>query len=295
MPPRPIVLAIVLFWLATTGWLFHRDLWLLLRPGQPPPYTIDLADEARRQGFPISWQILRDNKPIGAVSTSIHYQEATDTFELRSETKELDLGQAGPLRIQASQVVGTYRVTREGELRSMSADAVLHVRGAGFLKGLGTEATVHLQGEVKERQFTAQGYVEVAGRKDVLPLEPVEVSARGSVLNPLHPLNRITGLRRGQHWTMPLVDPLGDSIAAMLQKNPVAEMILKRSPSVRMLRAEVLPALQVLTWQHREVPCLIIEYQGDELVAHTWVRESDGLVLRQEATVWGEQLTLERE
>ena len=48
MPARPLLLAILFFWVATTGWLFYKELWPHLRSGQPPPYTIDLADEARR-------------------------------------------------------------------------------------------------------------------------------------------------------------------------------------------------------------------------------------------------------
>ena len=85
MPARPLVLAITLFWVATTGWLFYRDLWPRLRPGEPPPYTIDLADEALRKGPKISWKVLRGTQKVGILNTWVTYRPQDDTFELNSE------------------------------------------------------------------------------------------------------------------------------------------------------------------------------------------------------------------
>src|SRR5262245_58802762 len=73
MPPRQLTVAIVVGWLASSGWLFHRELWPNLRPGEPPPYTIDLADEAQRHDIPIAirWAILRGGQPIGQLHTTV--------------------------------------------------------------------------------------------------------------------------------------------------------------------------------------------------------------------------------
>jgi len=50
-----------------------------------------------------------------------------------------------------------------------------------------------------------------------------------------------------------------------------------------------------LTYNGNEHACLVIEFRGENMTAHTWVRAGDGLVLRQDATVWGDSLVLERE
>src|SRR2546428_9143554 len=108
MPARSLVLAITLFWIATTGWLFHRELWPRLRPGQPPPYTIDLADEAVRKGPKIPWSVFRGNKKVGVVQTWIRYREWDDTFELYSDAARLDWGQIGLFTIHFQNMAGMY-------------------------------------------------------------------------------------------------------------------------------------------------------------------------------------------
>jgi len=45
MPVRRYVLAIVLFWTATTGWLIYCEVWSHRSSGEPPPVSIDLPDE----------------------------------------------------------------------------------------------------------------------------------------------------------------------------------------------------------------------------------------------------------
>ena len=61
------------------------------------------------------------------------------------------------------------------------------------------------------------------------------------------------------------------------------------------LVAKVGDSHQTLTWQGQETACWVIEYRRAEPVARTWVRASDGKVLRQEAFEKGENLTCERE
>ena len=49
-------------------------------------------------------------------------------------------------------------------------------------------------------------------------------------------------------------------------------------------------------WNGEAVSCWVIEYRRDEPVARTWVRASDGKVLKQEAFQKGEvRLTLLRD
>src|SRR5207302_1863942 len=99
----------------------------------------------------------------------------------------------------------------------------------------------------------------------------------GSVLNPLQPLNRLPGLRRGQRWEVPLVHPLAD-VAHKYLKDVIGTA---PAPQLRVLQAEVLPETQWLEWgvNHTQVPCLVIEYHSDDMTGKTWVRASDGVVL----------------
>src|SRR5260370_24488375 len=120
------------------------------------------------------------------------------------------------------------------------------------------------------------------------------VSHRGSVFNPFQPVNKLRGLRLGQRWRLPTVDPLFDIVNAALSKMvPGFEL-----PGLPVLQAEGLPTLQVLPPlelkpvekelspppRRSTVPCLVIQYTSDDISARTWVRQSDGLVLRPAAT-----------
>jgi hypothetical protein len=297
MPARPFVVAILLFWSATAGWFFYRDLWPRVRPGEPPPYTIDLADEARSEGMrPLKthWGVYRVGKKservrIGQVWTWVAYHRSDDTFELHSGSSKLDLGQAGLFAGQVTNMTGMYRVTRRGELREIRTGSSFALHFALFT----VQGRMDLRGEVRNDQFAPKGVVVFGSTVQDLGLQPVTLSGSGSILNPLHPVNRIEGLRRGQHWRMPRIDPLEQS----LRKLPLVQTVLGEPPGVQMLQAEVLQETQPLRWGFEDVPCLIIEYRGDQenLTAHTWVREGDGLVMRQDATLGGDQLILERE
>jgi hypothetical protein len=123
----------------------------------------------------------------------------------------------------------------------------------------------------------------------------VPVSDRGSVLNPLHPVSKIAGLKRGQHWRIPLVDPLSDSLKAMARADPALQTLVKQDSGLRTLQAEVLSETQTMAWGDGQETCLVIEYRDGDMSAQTWVREGDGTVLRQVATLWGEKLLMERD
>jgi hypothetical protein len=287
MPHRLISLAVIACWLATSGWLFYREIWPELRPNEAPPFTIDLADEAAIQGARIRWHVLRADQDgehkIGRARTWVDYRAADDTFELHSELERLQLTKA----LKVPRMSSMYRVNRDGFLLEMKADVTATV-SVFFVS---TDIKTKVAGEVRDRLFWPRCQIETAlwGKQDVA-IKPVEVSSHGTVLNPLHPVNRISGLRPGQRWRMPLVDPLADALAARLSQEIPAANIGPRS-----LEAQVLPDLQSMTWYNDEVPCLVIQYRGDDMSARTWVRQKDGLVLRQEATRDDDTIILQRE
>ena len=90
------------------------------------------------------------------------------------------------------------------------------------------------------------------------------------------------------------VNPLEEALAALI-KGKLGEHGLgmperKREPLI----AEVLSNPETTRWKDEDVSCWVIEYRGGEARARTWVRVSDGKVLRQEAFLMGERLAIER-
>ena len=296
MPSRTLTLAIVLFWLATAVWFFDRDVWPHLRPGDAPPYTIELADEATRLAVPVRWALSRNGQSLGTLRTTIRYYDADDTFELTAASPELTLPRiAGLFDIKILNLSDQIRVNREGELRAMQTDITVRVQAP-----LETTAKVAIAAAVHNGRLERHCRVELPVLGTIEPaLEPVPPT-RGSVLNPLHPVPRLTGLRPGRHWRQPLVDPRSDILKAVLANLPgggSASGLAARGPQV--LLAEVRPRPEAIAWEGGEHACWVVEYrgdlEGDEFRARTWVRVSDGLVLRQVAEALGETLELQRD
>ena len=278
MPPRHITLAIIAFWLAMSGWLFYRDLWPRLRPGEPPPYVIDLVDEARFREARNHWVVLQNDRDVGYANTWVDYRASDDTFRLNGEFKIRQLtGKGDPLL----EVYSWYRVTRVGELREVEASVKIR---PGF-QGMGFALDGVVLGQVRDGKLTVRCKIPLLSIDK--EFEPVTVADRGSVLNTMQPLNRIHGLRSGQHWEIALFDPM-------------SVVLTPANPKLRTLSADVQTDVLELPQGPRgtlitNVPCFVINYQGADSRARTWVRQNDGTVLQQEASYGAEQLTLRRD
>ena len=159
-----------------------------------------------------------------------------------------------------------YTVTRQGDLRAVavrfSGDA--HVGPLLTLPGEGT-----LTGAVRDGRFFSHlgASTPLFGGKNIdTDLKPVAVSSHGSVLSPLHPVNRITGLRPGQTWRMPLVDPVKDAFAALVRDAlPAGLSGLGDDSREIILTASVRPQTETLTWNGKPAECLVIDYRGDDV------------------------------
>jgi hypothetical protein len=282
MPPRWLSLGILAFWLSTTAWLVWRDLWPRWRIGGPPPYTIDLVEEVqRREGVAHLWAVLEDDRPPTEARSWVEHDPADDTFALHLKFKARPSFQArpaGPLP-RMRFVSSLLRVTREGALRELEVRVAVN----GAIGPLPVNSNLLLAGQVRGDRFFPRYRLEQSGvllKED--NLSPVEVSYHGSVLVPQHPVNKIQGLRPGQSWSMPVVDPFAAAFGF--------------ADAVRHVNARVLPEPQTLQWQERKPKtCLVIEYEGEEEKAATWVEVGTGLVQRQEASFGGHRLVLQRD
>ena len=309
MPPRSVTLTILAFWLATLGWFCHHELWPRLRPGQKPPYTIDLAQEVSVADVPRRWDIFYNGISIGHANTWVEHDRTDDTYGLYTKCWFNDfhfnvdvpfLGHLGDLEVLRMESM--YRVTRDGDLRAVDADilAAFHALrprerpGADrrrVAEGLALPPTIkgHVEGVVKDGSFAPLWRVEsedLLGKQE-LHSDPVEVATGHSVLSPLQPWNRLLDVQEDKRWHIRLFDPLMDSVGTLV---PGAA----HAVSVRELEAGVMQGTQDLSWHNADVPCLVIEYRGDGITGRTYVRKSDGLVLRQEMTRQDHRLALER-
>src|SRR5262245_1832370 len=69
MPPRYLTCIILTFWLATTSYFFYRDLWPRIHPEDKPPFSINLADEARTPPLLAAWVVHHKGERIGRATT----------------------------------------------------------------------------------------------------------------------------------------------------------------------------------------------------------------------------------
>jgi hypothetical protein len=289
--PRPwLRLAILAFWLCTSAWLAWVEAerrWL--RSDEPPPYAIDLVDEAQRNQE-IQWSLRHNGEDSYRAVSSVRYHADDDTFELRVEIKARSPEGGLPRAdVPFDRLVSVQHVTREGTLRRLTVEAVLTA-------GLGSFT---FEGEVRGRQLHGSFTYDIpsfqkSGGGDI---EPVAVPSNGSVLTPLHPHNRIKNIRPGQSWKMPLVDPMDDVLPAVLKKLGFSlPRELLEAERALVLDAHVQSAEEEVLWNKRRVTCSVIVYkEGGELRARTYLQKDTGLVLRQVAVRGDESWEFERE
>jgi hypothetical protein len=297
---------IVGFWLATLGWFGQRELRPRLFPGQAPPFVIELADEATSQGQTF-WTIYRGEREIGKAKTSLRYSNEDDTFELTSELKDVELTDK-LFYVYISTMTNRYRVGRNGELRSLSAHGELRAeskrREERRVPGPAVfTATASFEGHVVDGKLLRTEKIVIPIFGEMSPKLEAMDAPNGNILNPMHPVSRVTGLRPGRRWRMPVFNPMADAVNPTLQAAANQSKLAPKGSSFQLpagpvyLDAEVLSERPMISWNGREYECYIIEYRspGDEQPARTYVRVRDGLVLRQEAFTMGERFTMQRE
>jgi hypothetical protein len=279
MPPRYLSLVIVLCWLGMSAWMFTRDLWPKLRPGEPPPYTWMPSDElpSRKNSPPIRWNVFHNGSYAYDLEARTIYHEkgsgpaGDDTFEMRGFLRvKQQPGQKAPVR----RVRSFLHITRDSELRAVNAQLHMVIKDWEILielEGLVQDGELLPRCRIKvypaepldseERVFDRMDPLQTPPAYPVpdIPFRPIEFAKRGIVLNPLHPPNRIDTLRPGQHWSMPLVgnlmvlEALGsmqDALAAGRSLPDLMDMVAASLggalAAVPILDAQVLPAPEPL-------------------------------------------------
>jgi hypothetical protein len=289
MPSRLAIAGILAFWLATTGFVAYRDVWPRVFATGPPPVSIELADEAR-QNIPARWTLHRNGQKVGTLTTQMKYLDADDAFQFTYRYGQLELEQSG-ITMKVPEATSELRMTRGGDLKEQTMIGKVEVIAGGFT----ATGTIDVRGVVANG--TLRGRCEVKSTLGNLAgdLDPVPVKT-GLPLNPLQPVNRIGGVRAGLRWEVHESNPLQDAVADLFRKKLAEVGFRVPEPKAKdSLVAKVSSHPQSLTVKGQETACWVIEYRRAEPVARTWVRVSDGKVMRQEAFEKGESLSFERE
>lgn len=280
MPSRLVTTMIILFWMATTGWLVYRELGARFRQGEAPLFTIDLTDEVGANS--VNWTVLQQGERVGSGATQVKRKDHR-TFEFTAEFR-LDRFKILLLTLGKAKMLGTYTVTEEGRLLQATANLKADLSVLGQV----LPAELDFQGTIDDSQMHPTFKLFAFGQEIKVPkLEPFAVPDSGRILNPMHLVHKISGLRAGQTWTIPLMDPLR-AVPSLAERLPGKDLIVNN------VQAEV--KADTMDWHGSRTPCFKIEYSkpGEKPMAETWVRRQDSVVLKQWASYEGIDYTLER-
>ncbi|HZU38236.1 MAG TPA: hypothetical protein VFA18_20095 [Gemmataceae bacterium] len=272
MPPRLLTGVIVAFWVVTTAWFVQREVVPRFQSSERPPFTIDLASEAEIPRSGIVWDVFWKGQTVGHATTYTKWVADQKNYEVENDIEFDNFKyELAPFRVAINlKELRTQKwLSSTGELEELQGKVV-----ASFsITGASADGWVKWRGFVSNGTFQPHWEIDspLFGKRE-LTTDPVAVPNDYSTLNPLEPWNRLYHVEPGQRWRITRFDPLVQSLSAMANITPEADY----------LEAGVLQDPQELNWDGKVTNCLVIEYRGKNEVARTFVRQSDGLVLRQE-------------
>jgi hypothetical protein len=260
MPSRWACVALLMFWAIATVGLIRRDVLPDLLIG-PPPDLRSVAS-ADPEATPTKWSILVADdaslQSVRSVGQAITRTVRQPDGKLRLEsTVKLDTG--GLFR-------GTPFAFRD-EIR-IDVDNSCLIDPSGNL--ISFHATVIPEG-TSETLLTVDGvykdhaiYVNARSPIPLLKLvnKRFDYEPKTMIQNALGPIDRLPGLAVGQRWEERVVSPL--------------------TGKIDVVRAEVVRRSEIFWDKSMTAAYEVVHKIPPGLSARTWVRKSDGLVLRQE-------------
>lgn len=272
MPSRLACVGILLFWAVASVGLITRDVLPDLLIGPPPDLRSVAA--ADRSAGPTRWSILVSDDPsmnslrsVGQVVT----RSAIDPdgrlklvgeawFDSGKMLHGTPYASREDVRIR---VDNDYDIDRSGNLLSFRA----------VVKAEGTDAPLlRMEGVYRNHAIDvkARGPIDLLDLTRSFPYEP-----RTMIQNALGPIDRLPGLAVGQRWEARVVSPL--------------------TGKIDVVKAEVVRRGEIY-WDKGTVGVFEVVHKIPPAIsAKTWVRRSDGLVLRQEVPFPIVKLILERQ
>lgn len=315
MPSRPVVVGIVVFWLAVLAVVVDREVVPRFFGDQPPTPEFVAVDELSQAT--VNWTIHRgkadgtSDEQIGRLTSRTDYLAADDSFRLVYNYRAVTL-RVVVFDVYVPTATSRMRVSRDGQLKGQELEGRAELdlgrvgKQAGLLKLTGS---AEVKGEVRDGVLEGTATMtspELLGEPLTAAFTPVPVP-QGQVLNPLMPVDRLRGVVPGRRWAVRQVDPLRDVVWELMlkglhegtarldegKKGVPAKLTLPPPPE---LLAEVLREPELLDRPSGPVWCWVIKYESTDppISARTYVHRDDGRVLRQEATANGERLRFER-
>jgi hypothetical protein len=266
---------VVLFWLATSGWLLVEKILPTLAPGTPPGQQSFFTSH----GMPVAWTVYWNDQPLGwslsqshreddggmEVENTLHFDRLPMNDILPSWTK-LILGRSfDPKAICALDARGHLSIDPAGSLRAFRS-----VIGSP----LSAEQVV-LNGMIDKGQVTV-----LVSAGDAHYSTSRRLPTNISLGDELSPQARLPGLFPNRRWTVPVYSPLRPGQAP-----------------VEILHAHV-AAEEALYWGDALVRVNVVHYRDDPAGHHeprcrVWVDRS-GNVLKQESVLLGSRLVFMR-
>jgi hypothetical protein len=271
MPPRIVTAAVVLLWLASSAWLYLREIHPLIATGEPPRFALAHDDDKKQERLAVTWTAAHETtgkgqKPlVYRIQSSVvhHDKNREDLFELVSHMRPAaDQKQNFLEAFHLSDLETTYRVRRDGRMTGFKAAVQFN---AGLAATKLSDQFGEFDGEVRGDRCRVTWAKKNAQASDGGKLD-VEVSMTGSVLLPLHPLERMPGLRPGKRWGQFLLDPLD---RASIPSDP---------PRLVWVEAEVREKLEVLRGKNQRNSCRVVDVKGGNgyISGSVWVETESG-------------------
>lgn len=271
MPSRWACVILMLFWAVATVGLVRRDVLPDLLIGPPPDLRSVAA--ADRSAGPTKWSIV--------VADDASMQSLRSVGQAVTETKhEPD----GKLRLVSKVWFDSGGLLR-GTPFAFRDDVRIDVDNSCLIDPSGNlvsfQAVVRAAG-VDEPLMTIDGAykdhaIEVKARSPIPLLNLTKLFSyepKTMIQNALGPIDRLPGLAVGQRWEERVVSPL--------------------TGKIDVVKAEVVRRSEIYWDKSMTAAYEVVHKLPPGLSARTWVRKSDGLVLRQEVPFPVVKLMIER-
>jgi len=289
MTPKVSNALILIFWLAMMSWLAATKIVPAWYRGKPPTYD-PLAQEEATRSLPTCWHVLWNDRWIGWAANKVE-PEADGGAKIRSRIEFVDLQVSelgsswlknlfapmleGSSRL-AMRITGARRVDDSGQLEKFVSSLYLADQEEPLFK---------IYGKVTEQKLALIFRARELDHPTTLYLP------RGSAVgDEMSPQGYLPGLWEGRSWTSPVYSPL------RLPGNPTEVLVA------------TVERIETIVWEGRSVETWVVVYRRDPGAGSAsqgtpqgkmWVRRDedprlDGMVLRQEANVFGAKVRFER-
>jgi hypothetical protein len=254
-------------WLASTFWLWSRDLLPALGLGQ---ITYERALSSRAVEEPVEWKIFRGQEEVGNVFFAVH-PKPDSTFELESRAHlRVSLVDQQPTHIDLSSMIYVSPLKQLDHF--------------GIVLSLSHSNTeVHVDGSPKDdNKLNLTLTLRIANQEQFRRSIEIPFDKQSMVLDIFGQLDRLPDLRPGKSWHTQFVNPLASMVGG-------GDLLPIRN--VDQIQHQVV-GIETIEWDKEQVHCYKVEHRYQHAMTSSWVRVTDGKVLVQEVLFGGESYRL---